>query len=160
VKWPRAAVVFTHVGADDEQVPAAPAYTPTNIRRLGDRIRIAVERGEQPAPEDLELLDEYRAWHYHALRHAQDRLGRLFHKKLKIEPELVDVAARPLKTIEAIIAKLVREKTRLSKMHDIAGARIRVADLAIQDAVVKAVQTLFDRSNPRIVKDSREAADT
>ena len=58
-----------------------------------------------------------------------------------------------LKTTGTIIDKLKRERTRLSTMQDVAGARIVVGDLAEQDRVVAAICSLISRSD---VVDRRE----
>ena len=95
-------------------------YTTSQIKRAGERIRRAAERGEQPTAEDLQLLNDYRAWHQPTLERCQRELVTLFHKMLDFDPKDFFIAGRPLKTVEAITAKLVRSKTRLSRMQDIA----------------------------------------
>lgn len=78
-------------------------HTTKQINRAGDRIRKATDRGNAPRDSDLVLLDEFRALHYPTLRHVQDRLSRLLHKRLGLRPvELFPVTARPLKTRQAI----------------------------------------------------------
>jgi len=72
-------------------------WTASQVNRAGDRIRRAVRDGESISDRDREILSDYRAWHYPALRHGQERLKRLFHKKIGIEPAIIDVGARPLK---------------------------------------------------------------
>ncbi len=56
------------------------------------------------------------------------------------------------KTNFAIVAKLQREKTRLTTMQDIAGLRIVVANLAAQDEAVEKLRGLTDCK----VKDRRD----
>jgi ppGpp synthetase/RelA/SpoT-type nucleotidyltranferase len=131
-------------------------YSTKQVNRAGDRIRKATELREEPRDLDLELLDEFRAWHYPTLRHVQDRLSRLLHKKLRFSPVTFPVTARPLKTRQAIIAKLVRERTRLATMQDIAGTRVVVPMLEHQDRVVEAITHEFRRCKPVVAKDSRE----
>jgi ppGpp synthetase/RelA/SpoT-type nucleotidyltranferase len=43
----------------------------------------------------------------------------------------------------SIVAKLERDKTRLSTMQDIAGCRIEVANIIEQDTVVKQIVRLW-----------------
>lgn len=130
-----------------------PSATTKQVNKAGDRIRKAAERREAPREDDLALLDEFRAWHYPTLRHVQDRLSRLLHRKLGLGPEaLFPVTARPLKTRQAIVAKLVREKTRLATMQDIAGTRVVVPGLERQEAVVAAILREFKRCEPVVSK--------
>jgi ppGpp synthetase/RelA/SpoT-type nucleotidyltranferase len=61
-------------------------------------------------------------------------------------------SCRHPKTNFAIVAKLQREKTRLTTMQDIAGLRIVVANLAAQDEAVEKLRGLTDCK----VKDRRD----
>jgi Region found in RelA / SpoT proteins len=133
-------------------------FSPSQVKRAGTRIRRAAERGEPPSERDLELLDLYRSSHYPALRHVQDRLVRLLHKKGRLNPETSTITARPLKTREAIIAKLVREKGRLNRIQDIAGVRIVVTTPADQEVALQTVMSLTSLE-PSVTKDCRDQAD-
>ncbi|MDQ2981149.1 MAG: RelA/SpoT domain-containing protein [Actinomycetota bacterium] len=133
-------------------------YSSSQVKKAGNRIRRAEERGEAPGEEDLRLLDLYRSSHYPALRHVQNRLERLLHKKRRLDPETSTITARPLKTREAIVAKLVRERGRLNRIQDIAGARIVVPGAAEQEAVLRIVTSL-ENLKPVVAKDSRKQAD-
>jgi ppGpp synthetase/RelA/SpoT-type nucleotidyltranferase len=68
-------------------------------------------------------------------------------------------SARPLKTPEAIVAKLVREKARLNKIQDIAGARVVVPDRPVQDAALGAIMDSLKGLGPKVAKDTRETPD-
>ena len=118
-------------------------YSNKQVNRAGDRIRRARARGEVAADADLALLKEYRALHFPVLRQVQERLSRLLHKKLGLPEGAFPVTARPLKTEAAIIDKLVREKTRLSTMQDIAGTRAVVPALDFQERVLAEVVGQF-----------------
>jgi putative GTP pyrophosphokinase len=131
----------------------------SQLNKLGDRLRRCQTRGGSQAPEDLAALNEYRAWHRPTLTDARSRITEAFHDRYAIAPEVVGVTGRPLKTTEAIIAKLVRERTRLSLMQDIAGARIIVAGPALQEPLCELLLRLFRDSDARVTKDSREEAD-
>lgn len=135
----------------DEVVP----YSPGQIRKAGDRIRRAAKRGEVPREADLETLNSYRAWHQPTLEACQRELVGLFHEQLAIDSETIFITGRPLKTVEAIPAKLVRSKTRLSTMQDIAGTRIVVRNLELQEAVSAVVLALFKDKNAIVAKDTR-----
>jgi putative GTP pyrophosphokinase len=136
-----------------------PPLSISQLNRLGDRLRRCESRGEPQRPEDLRALNEYRAWHRPTLTEARSRITAAFHERYGIAPEVVGVTGRPLKTTEAIIAKLVREKTRLSLMQDIAGARIIVATPELQEPLRDTILRLFRNSDPRVTKDQREQPD-
>jgi putative GTP pyrophosphokinase len=91
-----------------------------------------------PAAEDLALLQAYRAAHAPALRNVVSGLR-----------ELGFEAVPRLKTPTTIIDKVVREKTRLSAMQDIAGARVVVGGTT--DEQDTAVRSIHDRFGGRIV---------
>jgi putative GTP pyrophosphokinase len=133
---------------------AEPPLSTSQLNKLGDRLRRCQKRGDTQAPEDLAALNEYRAWHRPTLTDALSRIT-----EVGIAPEVVGVTGRPLKTTEAIVAKLVREQTRLSLMQDIAGARIIVAAPALQEPVCETLLELFRDSDPRVTKDCRDEAD-
>jgi ppGpp synthetase/RelA/SpoT-type nucleotidyltranferase len=78
---------------------------------------------------------------------------------MQVPSQEITIAGRPLKTREAIIAKLVREKSRLNRIQDIAGARVVVPNLDTQEAVLQLVLTEFSDSNAVVAKDTRETSD-
>lgn len=109
----------------------ATQMTKTQIDKLGDRLKIG------PKEADLRLLDEYRtsfaeAFDY-VLHVVRDELG-------------LTTTGRRAKTTESIIAKLKRERSRLSQLQDIAGCRIIVADRGAQDAALNALGSRFQDS--------------
>ena len=130
-------------------------HSVSTINRVGERIRRAVETNAPIAGQDLAFLDLYRSCHYPGLRELQERLRRYFYKELELDPESWVLTTRPLKTPQAIIAKLVREKTRLSRVQDIAGARIVVPSLEAQELIGGAIVGRFPGLEPRVAKDSR-----
>jgi ppGpp synthetase/RelA/SpoT-type nucleotidyltranferase len=104
--------------------------TKAQINKLGELLRTTV----LPRFETFERLEEFRASYYGPLARAQtilkDQLG-------------IEATAR-IKTVNTTIEKLVREKTRLAAMQDIAGLRIvRDMGLAAQDVLVADVARLF-----------------
>jgi putative GTP pyrophosphokinase len=127
------------------------------INRVGKRIRRAVEEGHRPADADLAFLDLYRSCHYPGLRELHERLARFLYREVALDPEYVTLTARPLKTPDAIIRKLVREKSRLSTVQDIAGTRVVVSNPAFQEAVKQAILARFAGLQPRIAKRPEEA---
>ncbi|HEY5294818.1 MAG TPA: RelA/SpoT domain-containing protein [Gaiellaceae bacterium] len=133
-------------------------YSISQVRKAGDRIRRAAERGERPSDDDLYLLDVYRASHTPIHRIVQSRLGVAVARETINSAEIA-IAGRPLKTHEAIIAKLVREKSRLNRIQDIAGARVVVTDIAAQELVLQATLDEFKAQGAAITKDTRAAPD-
>jgi ppGpp synthetase/RelA/SpoT-type nucleotidyltranferase len=134
--------------------------TASQAKKAGERIRRAVEKGEDPLAADLHLLDVFRAWHGQIHNALQLRLGAAIAQVSTTRPaQGITIAGRPLKTREAIIAKLVREKSRLNRIQDIAGARVVVPDLATQEAVLQLVLAEFDDCGAAVAKDSRKDAD-
>jgi hypothetical protein len=141
--------------------PADPTlpYSASRIRRAGERIRRAAEKREPAAPEDLQLLNEYRAWHQPTLERCQRELVEVFHGDAGLDPETLAITGRPLKTVEAITAKLVRHKMRLTRMQDIAGTRIVIPVMKLQDLVTDAVLKAFEDRDGYVAKDTRERGD-
>lgn len=103
--------------------------TKSQINKLGQKLRSLAEL----ETETLAQLQEFRASFDEPMFSAQTQI-----KDLGFE------STSRLKTINTIIEKLRREKTRLAEMQDIAGLRIvSKADLAEQDRTVgKIVETL------------------
>src|SRR6476646_7297770 len=97
------------------------------IDRLGDRLR-----RQTFGEAELRLLDEYRrtfgAAYDVVVAKVQAIIG-------------VPVSGRPAKSTSSIIEKLNRESIRLSQMQDIAGCRIVVSDVAVQDRTMNAIAT-------------------
>lgn len=103
--------------------------TNSEIDRLGDRLKHG-----NPTDNDLTLLDAYRASFGQAYKEV---IGAL-RGQLALNP-----SGREAKTTASIIAKLQRERTRLSRMQDIAGSRVVVTDLVAQNRVTEAVKRAF-----------------
>jgi hypothetical protein len=124
-----------------------PSLSRSEVDRAGERIRADVRSGVTPREADLEIVEQYRAEFIPLTLAMHDQLRALeAHLRERFEQSGVDVgaasplvssfilsaAARP-KTAAAIVAKLVRGRTRLSQMQDIAGGRIVVPLPGIQD---------------------------
>lgn len=101
----------------------------SQLEKLGRRLR----KADRPSESDLRLLADFRAAHDPALAAVQESLR-----------ELGLVPTSRLKTTGTIIEKLIRERTRLGSMHDIAGLRI-VEDLTLgaQDELVDMILARF-----------------
>ena len=80
------------------------------INRLGDRLRT-----DDVGESDLRLLDNYRR----SFTDAYEDVVARIRDQLGLEP-----TGRPAKSKTSIIEKLRRERTRLSRMQDIAGCRV------------------------------------
>ncbi|MCE2969867.1 MAG: RelA/SpoT domain-containing protein [Burkholderiales bacterium] len=99
------------------------------VDRLGDRLK------QDPIQaEDLRLLEAFRnsfSPSFEAVRTSIERTLR------------APVSGRGAKSIVAIVAKLRRERTRLSRMQDIAGCRILVKTPADQNQMADRLAALF-----------------
>jgi putative GTP pyrophosphokinase len=106
----------------------AEKLTISQLNKLGDRLR------RDPDNKDaLRLLETFRL----SFTPAYDRVfGQL--RELGLDP-----AGRPAKSTQSIIAKLVRLRTRLSRMQDIAGCRVEVKNMPQQDRVVDQIAEFY-----------------
>jgi len=99
-----------------------PSVTVSQLNKIGERLRKNIE-----TEEDLLSLDKFRL----SFQPAYDQ----------VFAELTSLGLNPggrlPKTTQSIRAKLDREKTRLSKMQDIAGCRVVVENSVEQERVVK-----------------------
>jgi len=108
------------------------AMTKSQINKLGQKLRMLGPLDT----ETLRKLQEFRASFDAPMFRAQTQL-----KQLGFE------ATSRLKTINTIIEKPQREKTRLAEMQDIAGLRVvSKADLTEQDRIV-SMENVLNLSN-------------
>ncbi|MBA4792265.1 MAG: RelA/SpoT domain-containing protein [Phenylobacterium sp.] len=99
------------------------AYSKGQLDRAGERIRSG-----SGTPNDMALLDNWRASHLYVLNTFQSSLR--FRRSRFEQGEKITIAQR-LKRRPTIIDKLGREQgMSLSRMHDIAGCRLIFPDLA------------------------------
>ncbi len=94
--------------------------TKSQLNRIGERLR-----KNTATEDDVRRLDEYRISFMLAFQKVYDELTAM-----DLRP-----GGRPQKTTPSIVAKLNREKTRLSTMQDIAGCRVEVANRLQQDRI-------------------------
>ena len=106
----------------------AEKLTISQLNKLGERLR-----KDPNNKDDLRALDAFRSSFAAACEQVSDELS-----KLGLEP-----VSRPAKTTLSIIAKLNRERSRLSKMQDIAGCRVKVYSVEEQDRVVSDLLAIF-----------------
>src|SRR6476660_8791415 len=99
--------------------------TISQLNKIGERLRNNIE-----SEADIQSLEEFRASFGEAYQEVFDYLS-----SIGLNP-----GGRESKTTQSIRAKLVREKTRLSKMQDIAGCRVVVDDLKAQDRAVESLK--------------------
>lgn len=92
--------------------------TTSQLNRLGDRLR----RNIPIEPDDLEQLQAIRAEYFLPAREVQR----------VIRETTGHAATSRVKTDKTIIDKLIRDKTRLSTMHDIAGVRV-IAEVTLRE---------------------------
>jgi ppGpp synthetase/RelA/SpoT-type nucleotidyltranferase len=107
--------------------------TKSQINKLGDELRHLDALGSIPEPL-LVRLQEFRSRYDAPLVEAQTRIKNRLG---------LDTTSR-LKTVNTIVEKLRREKTRLAEMQDVAGLRIVLGGgLVEQDALVVSLSELF-----------------
>jgi putative GTP pyrophosphokinase len=104
-----------------------PGLTTSQANRLGERLR-----KEGITPDDLALLHEFRETYQEPLETLVDEV-RWVADSLGVRAQ---IGTRPAKTTQSIIRKLVRERTRLSRMQDIGGCRAVVRLMEDQDALL------------------------
>jgi putative GTP pyrophosphokinase len=141
-----------------EQRPSRPNVSRHQLQQAGSRVRRAVRESSDIPESVLRAIDEFRAWHLPALQEAQNVLSSFFHGEVGIEEESLPVTSR-LKTPPAIIAKLRRSQTSLERMQDVAGARVVVAPLSIQDVTLDVIRNALFLGRVAHVKDQREKPD-
>ena len=103
------------------------ALTTSQVDRLGKRLAEAAK----PSPDDLRMLSQFR----HQFGPALDRV-LVEVRGCPMLPSGFVLTTRPEKTTGAIVAKLRREHTRLSRMREVAGCRLVVERRVQQEAVV------------------------
>jgi (p)ppGpp synthase/HD superfamily hydrolase len=105
--------------------------TASRLNKLGERLR----KG-QTDDNDIRALNDFRE----SFRPAFDNVVAA------LESLGLQVGGRSAKTTGSIVAKLAREKTRLSTMQDIAGCRVQVQNRIEQDSFVEQILKLFPGS--------------
>ncbi len=117
----------------------------TQIDRLGERLR------EGPVSDkDLRELEDY----CQSFAEAYDEVAKVIADVLS--GTMFELTGRRRKTPFSIIEKLRREKKmKLSRMQDITGCRVVVADVTEQDHVVQRLSGAF-ATRPKVVDRRRE----
>ncbi len=136
-----------------------PPASTSRINRVGARLRKAAVSAEGFREDDLEMLDRFRLWHQPTLEQVQGEVIETFHGRSGFDQSALPITGRPLKTRQAIVAKLVRSRTRLSTMQDIAGVRITTPDLELQRACAEVVTLVFVDRDARIERDTVDRGD-
>jgi GTP pyrophosphokinase len=116
----------------------AQVLTISQLNRIGERLR-----RNQENDADLRALDDFRVSFEPAYQRVFDLLTQL-----GLKP-----GGRAGKTTLSIKAKLIRERTRLSRMQDIAGCRVVVDTVADQDRTAQELKVAFPKNE---VFDRRE----
>ena len=102
--------------------------TISQLNKIGERLR-----KNQETNEDLRALDDFRLSFESAYQTVFDHLTQL-----GLKP-----GGRSGKTTLSIRAKLIRERTRLSRMQDIGGCRVVVDGVAEQDTLIETLKKAF-----------------
>lgn len=116
------------------------ALSRARIDKLGDVLRDGVF-GKEALIELDEFRNEFVAAYENVVYKLKDQLG-------------YQVTGRPAKSTPAIVEKLRRETTRLSQMQDIAGCRVIVTDMPMQERALAAIRVFLIESD---VYDRRES---
>jgi putative GTP pyrophosphokinase len=103
--------------------------TKNQADQLGARLR----KGDV-SEADLRLLDSYRR----SFEQAYEHVIVVIRETLKLEP-----TGRPAKSTTSIVEKLRRESIRLTQVQDIAGCRVVVEDIELQDKAVGELARVF-----------------
>ena len=111
----------------------------TQVDQLGDRLR----KGKI-AEGDFRELDAYRR----SFAEAYEEIVAIVRNATQLEP-----TGRPAKSTTSIIEKLRRETIRLSQMQDIAGCRVVVPNMQVQDQVVEQLKSALPKA---VVVDRRK----
>ena len=104
----------------------------TQIDQLGDRLK----KGEI-SDEDVSRLESYRL----SFAEAYEEVAACIKDATHIEP-----TGRRAKTTSSIVDKLRRETIRLSQVQDIAGCRLVVGDILVQDRVVEQIRSKLSKA--------------
>lgn len=111
----------------------------SQVDRLGERLREG-----SPTREDLQALELYK----HSFGSAYELVLE------KLRQRALSVKGRPEKSTLSIVAKLRREKMRLSRMQDITGCRVIVNDIIEQNSLAEELKRDFSKA---VFKDRRVA---
>ena len=114
--------------------PSKPV-TKSEIDRIGDKLR----KTQPPDEGLLEQLQQSRAVYDGTMARVHGFVASL----LGLAP------TSRIKTVNTIVEKLIRSKTRLSSMQDIAGVRVVLgeqADIGTQDVVVAQLVAAFGKA--------------
>jgi ppGpp synthetase/RelA/SpoT-type nucleotidyltranferase len=109
------------------------------VDQLGDRLR----RGEI-AEGDIQQLDAYRR----SFAEAYEEVAAIVRNATRLEP-----TGRPAKSTTSIIEKLRRETMRLSQMQDIAGCRLVVPNVLVQNQLMERLKSVLPKA---VVVDRRK----
>lgn len=120
-------------------------FTRSALDRLGSRL----SRADRPSEEDEALYFDYREGFREAFDEVVQRLSIAL-------PDYHPSGRR--KTLDSVIGKMQRQRTRLSTMQDIAGCRIVVPRMVEQNEAVEAIQEAFDTLRTDDLRDSRMLA--
>lgn len=132
-------------------------YSRSRVDRAGQGIRRAFRSGILPTDDDLGVAEAFRLRHLAPTQTLQASLVTLFHEGASLPEEHFPIGSR-LKTPGSIVAKLMRSSIRFSQMQDIAGARVLVPTIRLQDLAVHAITTALYPDYLR-VDDQREESD-
>lgn len=120
------------------QTPPIELPSKSQLKKAGDRIRHratgTLELDGEQAAADAQLVKGWRSAHSGALLKTRVGLGTVISREWQRSTPAGLVTQR-LKRYESIVAKLVRARTRLGEMEDIAGCRAILPSLPAAERV-------------------------
>jgi ppGpp synthetase/RelA/SpoT-type nucleotidyltranferase len=134
-----------------------PPVSRNQLDQAGTRVRRAAEAGEPVAESVRETIAAFRDWHVGTGFFVEEMLVAALHSRTNLSQEQLPITSRA-KTPDAILAKLRRQPTSLARMQDIAGSRVVVLNLELQDLVLDVVHMLYQAEHVA-TDDSREHGD-
>ena len=101
----------------------------SQIDKIGKKLR-----NDNVDAECVRALELFRASFVDTYTYVEDMLVN----KLRLK-----ITGRPSKSTVAIVEKLKRETIRLSQIQDVAGCRVLVSDIALQNRVIELASLVF-----------------
>jgi ppGpp synthetase/RelA/SpoT-type nucleotidyltranferase len=130
-------------------------HSRNRLDTAGKGIRHAVRDGLDISEGDRQVVEDFRRWYLPCNEALHGTLSAAFYEHGEIDQEAVPITSRH-KTPESIVSKLCRSSTALSRMQDIAGARIVVPGVVAQEAAIVLVTACLEERWHLRTEDMRE----
>ncbi len=107
----------------------AQTFSKTQIDKLGERLKL-----DHHSDDDLQMLAEYRNSFAGVFQAVSET----------IQEKITNGLSGRMKTNASIIAKLRRERIRLTQMQDVVGCRLIVRGISEQEVVTQSLTSIFE----------------